>query len=78
MRAYCVILCSQPFSNASTHPRTRSFYVGAPTANTAIASASELNPEFRVVGVEHSDLWPTAYPYPISLIDQSTNALPVS
>ena len=56
MNAYCVILCSHSFINPTSYPRTKRFYVGALTANRAIRKASELNPEFRVLGIEHSDL----------------------
>jgi hypothetical protein len=56
MKAYCVILCSHSFINLTSDPRTKRFYVGAPTANRAIRAASESNPGFRVLGVEHSDL----------------------
>jgi hypothetical protein len=56
MKAYCVILCSHSFINPTSYPRTKRFYVGALTANRAIRTASELNPEFRVLGIEHSDL----------------------
>jgi hypothetical protein len=60
MKAYCVILCRHSFVNP-TYPRTKRFYVGAPTANSAIRAASDLNPQFRVLGVEHSDLKATAH-----------------
>ena len=56
MKAYCVILCSHSFINPTSYPRTKRFYVGALTANRAIRKACELNPEFRVLGIEHSDL----------------------
>ncbi len=56
MKAYCVILCSPSFISPTSHPRTKRFYVGAVTANKAIRTASELNPGFRVLGIEHSDL----------------------
>jgi hypothetical protein len=56
MKAFCVILCSHSFINPTAYPRTKRFYVGAPSANRAIHTASELNPGFRVLGVEHSDL----------------------
>ena len=57
MNDYCVILCRQPFVNPS-HPRTKRFYVAAPTAERAISAASDQNPHFRVMGIEHSDLYP--------------------
>jgi hypothetical protein len=57
MNAYCVMLCRQPFVNPA-YPRTKRFYVGAPTADRAIRAASDENPHFRVMGIEHSDLYP--------------------
>jgi hypothetical protein len=64
MTAYCVILCRHSFVNSTRLPRTKRFYVGAPTADRAIKLASELNPQFRVLGVEHSDL---AEPYAMAV-----------
>jgi hypothetical protein len=57
MNAYCVMLCRQPFVNPA-YPRTKRFYVGASTADHAIRAASDQNPHFRVMGIEHSDLYP--------------------
>jgi hypothetical protein len=57
MNAYCVILSRQPFVNPA-YPRTKRFYIGASTADGAIRAASEENPHFRVMGIEHSDLYP--------------------
>jgi hypothetical protein len=57
MNAYCVILCRQPFVNPA-YPRTKRYYVGAPTAVRAILAAADDNPHFRVMGVEHSDVYP--------------------
>jgi hypothetical protein len=57
MNAYCVILCRQPFVNPA-YPRTKRFYIGAITADRAISAASDQNPHFRVMGIEHSDLYP--------------------
>jgi hypothetical protein len=57
MNDYCVILCRQAFVNPA-YPRTKRFYVGAPTADCAISAAQEQNPNFRVMGIEHSDLYP--------------------
>jgi hypothetical protein len=56
MRAYCVILRSHSFIPPTSYPRTKRFYIGALTANRAIRTACELNPDFRVLGIEHSDL----------------------
>jgi hypothetical protein len=55
MNTYCVILSRRPFVNPS-YPRTKRFYVGAPTADHAILTASAENPHFRVIGIEHSDV----------------------
>ena len=57
MNTYCVILSRQPFVNPE-YPRTKRFYIGASTAHGAIRAASEENPHFRVMGIEHSDLYP--------------------
>jgi hypothetical protein len=57
MNAYCVILSRQPFVNPA-YPRTKRFYVGAQTADRAMRAASDQNPHFRVMGIEHSDLYP--------------------
>jgi hypothetical protein len=64
MTAFCVILCRHSFANPTRFPRTKRFYVGAATADRAIQLASELNPQFRVLGVEHSDL---ADPYAVAV-----------
>ncbi len=57
MNDYCVILCRQPFVNPN-HPRTKRFYIGAPTADRAMHAALVQNPHFRVMGIELSDLNP--------------------
>jgi hypothetical protein len=57
MNAYCVMLCRQPYVNPA-YPRTKRYYVGAPTAEGAILVAAGDNPHFRVMGVEHSDVYP--------------------
>ena len=53
---YCVILCRRPFEFYQPYPRTRRFYVGAPTADDAILAASDTLPQYRPIGVELSDL----------------------
>jgi hypothetical protein len=65
MNAYCVMLCRQPFVNPA-YPRTKRFYVGASTADRAIRAASDENPHFRVMGIEHSDLYPRLVPNDMS------------
>jgi hypothetical protein len=67
MKAYCVILCRHSFVDPTWYPRTKRFYVGALTANSAISAASDMNPQFRVLGVEHSDLKPTAHSLAVAL-----------
>ena len=57
MNAYCVMLCRHAFVNPA-YPRTKRFYVGASPADRAICAASDQNPHFRVMGIEHSDLYP--------------------
>ncbi len=80
MKAYCVILRSHSFINPTSYPRTKRFYVRALTANRAVRAASELNPEFRVLGIEHSDLWGAAATdessAPVSLHLYGHNSLP--
>jgi hypothetical protein len=53
---YCVILCRRTFEFCQPYPRTRRFYVGAPTADNAILAASDTLPHYRPIGVELSDL----------------------
>jgi hypothetical protein len=65
MNAYCVMLCRQPFVNPA-YPRTKRFYVGASSADRAIRAASDENPHFRVMGIEHSDLYPRSVPNDMS------------
>ena len=73
MNAYCVMLCRQPFVNPA-YPRTKRYYVGAPTAEGAILAAVDDNPHFRVMGVEHSDVYlplPHNDPSPTSSVSQA-------
>lgn len=63
MNAYCVILCRRPLIDATHHPRVKRFYVGAPTADRALRAASDQHPEFRVMGIEPSDLYPRLRQY---------------
>ena len=57
MNTFCVILCIEPFVNPIRYPRTKRFYLRAATADGAIQTASEDNPQWRVIGVEPSDLF---------------------
>jgi hypothetical protein len=54
MNAYCVILCRR--QDAIHQPRFKRFYIGAPTADRALVTASDHHPHFRVMGIEHSDV----------------------
>jgi hypothetical protein len=57
MNAYCVILCRLPFVNPMHYPHTKRFYLRASTADRAILTASEENRQWRVIGIEPSDLF---------------------
>jgi hypothetical protein len=53
---YCVILCRRPTEYYQPYPRTRRFYVGAPSAEHALKTASKRHPQYKPIGVELSDL----------------------
>ncbi len=55
MNAYCVVLRPQSLVN-STYPRNKRFYLSADSADRAILTASEDNPEWRAIGIEPSGL----------------------
>jgi hypothetical protein len=57
MNAYCVILSRQPSVDTTSYARSKRFYLNASTADRAMRIASDENPQFRVVGVEPSDLY---------------------
>jgi hypothetical protein len=57
MNPYCVILCPEPLVNPVCYPRTKRFYLRAATADGAVQTASEDNPQWRVVGIEPRDLF---------------------
>jgi hypothetical protein len=57
MNPYCVILCPQPLVNPVCYPRTKCFFLRAPTADGAIQTASDDNPQWRVIGIEPSHLF---------------------
>jgi hypothetical protein len=59
MNTYCVILCRGPLFDP-THPRTKRLYLSAPTADRALVTASNENPQWRVVGVEPTLGWRAA------------------
>jgi hypothetical protein len=53
---YCVILCRRATEYYQPYPRTRRFYVGAPSADHALKTASKTHPQYKPIGVELSDL----------------------
>jgi hypothetical protein len=57
MNPYCVILCPESLVNPACYPRTKCFFLRAPTADGAIQSASAENPQWRVIGVEPANLF---------------------
>jgi hypothetical protein len=57
MNAYCVILSRQPFVDTTSYARSKRFYLNAPSADRAMRIASDENPQFRVMGIEPSDLY---------------------
>jgi hypothetical protein len=52
MNPYCVILCPEPLVNPVSYPRTRCFFLRAPSADDAIQAALADNPQWRVIGIE--------------------------
>jgi hypothetical protein len=52
MNTYCVILCLEPLVNPICYPRGKHLYLGAATADGAIKTASDDNPNWRVIGIE--------------------------
>jgi hypothetical protein len=57
MNPYCVILCPEPLVSQASYPRTKCFYLRAPSAEGAIQTALVDNPQSRVIGVEPSHLF---------------------
>jgi hypothetical protein len=57
MNPYCVILCPEPLVNPVSYPRTKCFFLRAPSANGAIQAALADNPQWRVIGIEPRDLF---------------------
>jgi hypothetical protein len=55
--AYCVVL-RPPSLVKSLQPRNKCFYLSADTAVRAMRTASEDNPEWRVIGVEPCGMFP--------------------
>jgi hypothetical protein len=59
MNTYCVILCRGPLVDP-IHSRTKRLYLSAPTADRALVTASDENPQWRAVGVEPTLSWRAA------------------
>jgi hypothetical protein len=59
MNVYCVILCRLR-SNNPGHPRIKRFYLRADSANLAILTAADDNPQWRAIGIE-----PAGFPAPL-------------
>jgi hypothetical protein len=57
MNPYCVILWPEPLVNPLSYPRTKRFYLRAPSADGAIQDALADNPRWRVIGIEPRDLF---------------------
>jgi hypothetical protein len=57
MNPYCVILCPEPLVNPISYPRTKCFFVTAPSADGAIQAALSDNPLWRVIGIEPDHLF---------------------
>jgi hypothetical protein len=54
---YCVILWPEPLVNPVSYPRTKRFFLRAPSADGAIQAALADNPHWRVIGIEPRDLF---------------------
>jgi hypothetical protein len=57
MNLYCVILCTEPLVNPVPYPRTKCFFLRAPSAGGAIEATSAGNPQWRVIGIEPGHLF---------------------
>jgi hypothetical protein len=57
MNPYCVILWPEPLVNPVSYPRTKRFFLRAPSAGDAIQAALADNPHWRVIGIEPRDLF---------------------
>jgi hypothetical protein len=57
MNAYCVILCRLPFVGPMHFPNTKRFYLRAADAERAISTAMAENRQWRVIGIEPSELF---------------------
>jgi hypothetical protein len=57
MNPYCVVLCAKPLVNLAGHQQMKSVYLSAVTAERAIQTALDDNPDCRFVGIEPSNLF---------------------
>jgi hypothetical protein len=57
MNPYCVILRPKPLVNSTSCQPMQNFYLSAPTADAAMKTVSDENPDFRVVAVEPGNLF---------------------
>ena len=57
MNPYCVVLSPEPLVNPVSYPRTKCFFLRASTADGAIQTASDDNPQWRVIGIEPGHLF---------------------
>jgi hypothetical protein len=57
MKPYCVILWPEPLVNPVSYPRTKRFFLRAPSADGAMQAALADNPHWRVIGIEPRDLF---------------------
>jgi hypothetical protein len=57
MNAFCVILSRLPFVNPMHYPKTKRFYLRALNADGAMRTAMDENRQWRVIGIEPSELF---------------------
>jgi hypothetical protein len=57
MNPYCVILWPESLVSPVSYPRTKRFFLRAPSADGAIQAALADNPHWRVIGIEPRDLF---------------------
>jgi hypothetical protein len=57
MNVYCVVLSRLPLPNVPRYPRTTRLYLRAAAADVAVHTVSGENSQYRVIGIEPSDLF---------------------
>ena len=67
MNVYCVILYPEPLVNPVPYPRTKCFFLRAPSGDGAIQAALTDNPQWRVIGIEPGNLFARLLPNESSL-----------